>query len=92
MSEGRSNGVDSCDWISPRTGPKCSTGLGASGLCPFVSFKVLRVVRIWIPSTLFPLSPAELETAYFRLWTLIFKIEILWHVVLDKRKLASISG
>jgi hypothetical protein len=52
----------------PRTGPKCSAGLGASGYFPFVSFEVFRVVRIWIPSIqLFP-EPAELEPAYFRLF------------------------
>ena len=63
MSEGRSNGVDRCDWISPRAGLKRSAGLGASGLFFFVSFEMLRVVRNWIPSTLFPLSPAELDGA-----------------------------
>ena len=37
--------------------------LDASGLGSILSFEVLRVLRIWIPLTLFPLSPAELDGA-----------------------------
>jgi hypothetical protein len=48
--------VDSCDWISLRAGQYRSAGLDASGLCPFVSFEVLRMVRMWILSIQFNFS------------------------------------